>query len=90
MSYEILLHRRVVSCLANLKGGYYPQHLKNLEKTFAELQVNPHIGTQFRDDLANAYHIDMGEYRLYYYVDEPTQETRFFRMEKYFHSCVTP
>ncbi len=59
-------------------------HFRDLERKLDAVRNDPHTGDIVREDLQGCYFLELGDFRLYYYVDEPKKEVRFFLCKLYF------
>ncbi len=59
--------------------------LSSLEEPLNELSEDPRSGYEIRKDFAGGWFIEVGDYRLYYAIDEAKQEVRCFYFDQFYY-----
>jgi len=60
-------------------------HFRDLEAKLDATRIDPFAGDPVRDDLQGCFYVELGDFRLYYFVDESKVEVRFFLCKRYAH-----
>jgi len=58
-------------------------HFRTLENKIERVRNDPFSGGRVREDLPECYFIELGDFRMYYYVDDVTKEVRFFLVKRF-------
>ncbi len=67
-----------------IDGPHLRPHLSDLQNQLNGLRADPWSGSEVRKDFSNCWYIEVGDYRMYYLIDDNSQEVRFFHMERYY------
>ncbi len=87
MSYKVKIPLRVqreIDEALKIDGSHLRPHLSSLKKDLKKLREDPRSGYEIRRDFANGWFIEVGDYRLYYRIDDVQEEVRCFLFDRYF------
>ncbi len=85
--YKIIVPRHVRKQIRECREtdeGHLKPHLERLPEQLDRLSTEPKSGFPVRRDFTDAWFIEVGDYRLYYVVDELSGEIRFFWFDRYY------
>ena len=89
MSYKVNVpphvEQEIRDALAALDGGDLRPHLAFLPRQLEDLGQDPRSGYEIRKDFVNGWFIEVGDYRLYYRIDEARKEVRCFLFERFYY-----
>ncbi len=57
-------------------------HFRKLQERLEAVRENPKSGEPLRLDLSDCYAIDLGDFRLYYYIEDGLREVRFILLKR--------
>lgn len=80
MSYKV---RIALHVLEQMAGAGFDQ--SSLAEQLKEIREDPRSGYEIRKDFANGWFIEVGDYRLYYSIDEVNQEVHCFQFDQFYY-----
>ncbi len=84
--YKIVIPANVRKQMRGFKEtdrAHLNPHLERLPEQLDHLRIDPRSGFQVRRDFAEAWFIEVGDYRLYYAIDDLSREIRCFYFNRY-------
>ncbi len=84
--YKIVIPSHVneeLDAFLKIDGPHLTPNLPGLQIQLDRLSADPRSGYQVRRDLSDCWYIEVGDYRMFYIIDEDTEEVRFFHMQRY-------
>jgi mRNA-degrading endonuclease RelE of RelBE toxin-antitoxin system len=58
---------------------------KQLRTILRDLRSNPHHSNVARSDLLDVFFVELGDYRLYFVIDDDKEEIRLFHFRRYWY-----